>query len=173
MSAPARFLPDLPLPPYAYVPGLFPHPISDPQGHSHGQQPAPVEPPRPDAWTECIPYLRGLDLFNHGYYWEAHEAWEALWHACGRSGPMADFFKGLIQLAVTGVKLRQGHAEGARWHARRAEELLASLSEPCLFGLEVKHLVACARQAQGLTPLPRERSPLPVEAVIPFRLCPR
>jgi Domain of unknown function (DUF309) len=20
----------------------------------------------------------GLDLFNHGYYWEAHEAWESL-----------------------------------------------------------------------------------------------
>ncbi|TGQ49534.1 DUF309 domain-containing protein, partial [Mesorhizobium sp. M1C.F.Ca.ET.210.01.1.1] len=23
----------------------------------------------------------GIDLFNHGYYWEAHEAWEPLWHA--------------------------------------------------------------------------------------------
>jgi uncharacterized protein len=21
----------------------------------------------------------GLDVFNHGYYWEAHEAWEGLW----------------------------------------------------------------------------------------------
>ncbi|MER9222262.1 DUF309 domain-containing protein [Mesorhizobium sp. M0644] len=26
-----------------------------------------------------------IDLINHGYYWEAHEAWEPLWHAAKQS----------------------------------------------------------------------------------------
>ncbi len=32
----------------------------------------------------------GVDLFNHGYYWESHEEWESLWHAAGRRGVVAD-----------------------------------------------------------------------------------
>jgi hypothetical protein len=27
---------ELPLPPYSYVPGFTPHPVSDPRGHMHG-----------------------------------------------------------------------------------------------------------------------------------------
>ncbi len=33
-------------------------------------------------------FLWGLDLFNHGYYWEAHEAWEGLWQVADRDGPL-------------------------------------------------------------------------------------
>jgi predicted metal-dependent hydrolase len=64
-----------------------------------------------------------VDLFNHGYYWEAHEAWEGLWHACGRKGTTADFLKGLIQLAAAGVKHLEGKPDGRKSHARRAAEL--------------------------------------------------
>ncbi|MET2831203.1 DUF309 domain-containing protein [Mesorhizobium shangrilense] len=32
----------------------------------------------------------GSDLFNHGYYWEAHEAWEPLWHAAKQSAQLSD-----------------------------------------------------------------------------------
>jgi len=173
MTAPSRFLPAEPLPLYSYVPGLFPHPITDPRGHSFGRQPAPVAVPDPAAWASCTAYLRGIDLFNHGCYWEAHEAWESLWHACGRTGPLADFFKALIQLAVTGVKLREGRAEGARWHAGRAQELLTGLPSPTWFGLKVNELLEDARQAQQLTPLAADRQPAPVEMVLPFQLQPR
>jgi hypothetical protein len=55
-------------------------------------------------------YLRGIDLFNFGYWWESHEAWEGLWRACGRRGPAADFLKGLIKLAAAGVKASTGTA---------------------------------------------------------------
>ncbi|HMC90499.1 MAG TPA: DUF309 domain-containing protein, partial [Gemmataceae bacterium] len=84
-----RFLPDEPLPPYSYVPGRFPHPHSDPRGHSYGVR--RERPPALDArdWQTARAYLRGVDLFNHGFYWEAHEAWEELWLACGRHGPAA------------------------------------------------------------------------------------
>jgi hypothetical protein len=67
--------------------------------------------------------LYGVDLFNQGYYWEAHEVWEELWHACGRSGQTGTFLKGLIKLAAAGVKAREGKALGVRDHARRAAEL--------------------------------------------------
>ena len=42
---------------------------------------------------------RGLDLFNRGLYWEAHEAWEEAWTP-DRHGPDRGFYKGLIQVAA-------------------------------------------------------------------------
>jgi len=73
--------------------------------------------------------LRGLDLFNHGDYWEAHEAWEAVWHVAGRQGPTAELLKGLIKLAAAGVKTRAGSWRGRRRHCRRAVALFRRLAE--------------------------------------------
>jgi predicted metal-dependent hydrolase len=42
---------------------------------------------------------RGIDLFNRGLYWEAHEAWEEAWTP-DRRGPDGGFYKGLIQVAA-------------------------------------------------------------------------
>jgi predicted metal-dependent hydrolase len=42
---------------------------------------------------------RGLELFNAGRYWEAHEAWEEAWTP-DRQGPDRGFYKGLIQVAA-------------------------------------------------------------------------
>jgi predicted metal-dependent hydrolase len=42
---------------------------------------------------------RGIDLFNSGRYWDAHEAWEHAWMP-DRKGPDAGFYKGLIQVAA-------------------------------------------------------------------------
>jgi predicted metal-dependent hydrolase len=126
---PPRLVPDLPLPPYTYVPGRFPHPTSDPQGHHFGVPPERPAPPDPEHWQACRPYLFGIDLFNHGYYWEAHEVWEGLWQACGRKGPTASFLKGLIKLAAAGVKVREGVPQGVRNHARRAAELFQQIRQ--------------------------------------------
>lgn len=68
---PPRFLPDRPFPPYAYVPGDAPHPTRDPGGHSYGAEFEIPEPPDPEDWRACRDYLYGIDLFNHGFYWEA------------------------------------------------------------------------------------------------------
>ncbi|WP_292396668.1 DUF309 domain-containing protein, partial [Mesorhizobium sp.] len=52
-----------------------------------------------------------IDLFNHGYYWEAHEAWEPLWHTAKQSTQHRLFFKGLILLAAAArVKIREGES---------------------------------------------------------------
>jgi hypothetical protein len=42
---------------------------------------------------------RGIDLFNVGRYWDAHEVWEHEWMP-DRKGPDAGFYKGLIQVAA-------------------------------------------------------------------------
>ena len=59
-------------------------------------------------------FLRGVSLFNAGYYWEVHEVWEGLWHAYGRRGVLADVIKALIKLAAAGVKVREGQEHGVR-----------------------------------------------------------
>src|SRR5438132_716591 len=145
MSPPAelpRFVPERPLPPYAFVPGRSPHPISDPRGHSHGQPRQPITPLDPTRWTVSRDYLHGIDLFNHGYYWEAHEVWEGLWHACGRTGQTGRFLKGLIKLAAAGVKVREAMLPGVKSHARRAAELFRQTAQEA-GGQDSRYLGLC------------------------------
>jgi hypothetical protein len=73
---------------------------------------------------------RGICLFDRGYHWEAHEAWELAWHAVGRRGPRADRIKALIKLAAACVKIRQDQPHGVVVHARRAAELLRGSTDP-------------------------------------------
>lgn len=119
-----RYAPEFAFPAYAFVPGRHPHPVTDPHGHSFGKadpQGQTLNPSNPGASRE---FLFAVDLFNAGYYWEAHETWEGLWVAAGRTGVVADFLKGLIKLAAAGVKAREGQANGVQRHATRAAELL-------------------------------------------------
>jgi predicted metal-dependent hydrolase len=127
LPAVARYAPDVPLPPYTYVTGRTPHPIRDPQGHLFGRAAEAPPPLDPQRWRENVAYLLGIDLFNHGYYWEAHEVWEGLWHAAERTGPVADFLKGLIKLAAAGVKAYEGRPDGVCRHAARAQQLFETV----------------------------------------------
>jgi hypothetical protein len=138
-----RLVPDIPLPPYSFVPGRHPHPESDPAGHSYGRQ-VTAEPFDPNQWALCRTYLFGLDLFNAAYWWEAHVQWEAVWHGAGRKGTVADFLKGLIQLAAAGVKHAEGRPDGVRSHARRAAELFGALGAGSFAGLAPGELTAAA-----------------------------
>ena len=91
-----------------------------------------------------------MDLFNHGYYWEAHEAWESAWNGSGRRGFVADFLKALIKLAAAGVKVRQRMPAGVERHASRAAEILHAIHQAGherLAGLHLETLVTFAREA--------------------------
>jgi hypothetical protein len=170
---PPRFLPEQPLPPYTHVPGRTPHPVSHPRGHSHGLAPERPAAPDPERWQECRPYLRGLDLFNHGYYWEAHEVWESLWHAAGRRGRTADFLKGLIKLAAAGVKVREGRRRGVVDHTRAAAALFQGMGSPeeRYFGLRLAELLHFAK-AVATSP-PTAHDPVaPVEVVFDYVMRP-
>jgi hypothetical protein len=103
--------------------------VTDPAGHMYGKAPTDIAPLDADHWPSCLAYLEGIDLFNHGYYWEAHEVWEGLWHAAGRRGTVADFLKGLIKLAAAAVKVREGNPSGVARHAHRAAELFTIVSD--------------------------------------------
>ncbi len=167
-----------------------PHPTNDPAGHSYGRRrrrtgpeetETETEPPRPPpldprAWRASADYLFGVDLWNHGYYWEAHEAWEGLWNAAGREGAVAELLKGLIKLAAAGVKVRQGRPAGVRTHCARAEAHLrrvrAETGAARFAGLDLDELAAraaaCARDAEMLA---RRGDPeRPVEVVFDWSL---
>ena len=175
LPAPSRLVPERPLPPYAHVPGRTPHPVSDPRGHRFGAAPEPPAAPDPERWQESRPYLFGIDLFNHGYYWEAHEEWEGLWHACGRSGRTADFLKGLIKLAAAGVKVREGKPDGVRGHARRARELFrntAAAGGDRFLGLRLDELIRQAGTIAEHPPAAKGDGETTAEVVFDFALCP-
>lgn len=138
------------LPAYTYVPGRVPHPVNDPAGHLHGSTRPPAQPFDPECPEASAEFLRAAQLFNSGYYWEAHEEWEALWHAAGRRGLTATLLKGLIKLAAAGVKAYEGRPEGVRRHARRASELLrqaaAGAGDNHRAGLDLPKLTRAAVQ---------------------------
>lgn len=153
-------------PPYTYVPGKMPHPTRDPAGHSYGAVERPCPAPDPLHPDHCPAFQEGLDLFQAGYYWEAHEAWEAVWNAAGRHGAAADFLKGLIKLAAAGVKVYEGLPEGVRRHAARARELFeetrGELGETP-FGLPVSALLSlCDRLGESPPAKPVEPAGQPV-----------
>ncbi len=140
-----RLVPERPLPPYSYIPGRHPHPVSDPAGYGHGVD--AVTPPAldPAHWADSAAYLYGFDLFNAGFFWQAHVEWESLWLAAARRGSVADFLKGLIKLAAAGVKHLEGTPAGVRSHATRAAELWRQAPEVFL-GLRRAELLALAEQ---------------------------
>jgi hypothetical protein len=172
---PPRLVPEVQLPPYSYVTGHYPHPTRDPAGHSYGQVPHEPAPLDPTNWQDSRDYLYGCDLFNYGYYWEAHEVWEGLWKASGRAGTTADFLKGLIKLAAAGVKHREGRSEGVRRHAKRAAELFEVVSVKTsgntYAGLDVATLLELANRWEHHV-MPVDSTAAPVAIVFDFALGP-
>lgn len=61
---------------------------------------------------------RGIELFNEGLYWEAHEAWEEAWTP-DRRGPDRGFYKGLIQVAAGCLHYARRNRRGAenKWRS--------------------------------------------------------
>lgn len=122
-----RYLPEKPLPPYTFVPPYKAHPKISPDGHMYNQPEKIASKLDPYFPFESLEYLRGLDLFNNGYYWEAHEEWEGVWNAHNKEGITADFFKALIKVSASGVKLRQRQPDGAKTHSITANKMFKEI----------------------------------------------
>lgn len=71
-------------------------------------------------WHNHTAYVWGVDLHNHGYPWEAHEAWETLWRVAVAGSPVRTLLQGLIQSAAAVIQARIGHLAGLRTLAARA-----------------------------------------------------
>lgn len=113
----------------------------------------------PDRWRESTDYLYGVDLFNHGFFWEAHEVWEGLWHQAAADSLQRHFLQGLIQLAAARLKFEIGRREGCKRLLDRSTRHLATVApavEPGerFMGIDVHGLLADARAArdQDLSP---------------------
>jgi predicted metal-dependent hydrolase len=147
-----------PLPPYRHRPGETPHPERSARGHRRGEAaaawPAPVALD-PARWAENELYLYGVDLFNHGYFWEAHAAWESLWRLAKGQEPAASFLQGLIQVAAALVRRRAGAREGARRLAARGLSKLKRAPARQYLGVDVAELAA---RVEAHLELPAEAS---------------
>ncbi|MBI4565213.1 MAG: DUF309 domain-containing protein [Planctomycetes bacterium] len=105
----------------------------DPQG----DMPMRGDRERGQARKEASPdprYLRGLDHFNRGEYFEAHEVWEDLWIEVNddRKG----FLHGLIQAAVALHHAGKHNVNGARSLYRRMWNNLENF-RPRFMGIDV------------------------------------
>jgi len=149
-------------PAYAFLPGRDPHPTRDPRGHSHGVEEGPADYLEPERWRENEDYLFGVDLYNHGYLWEAHEAWEGLWHRAKHDTAQALFLQGLIQCAAACLKVPMNQPRGLQRLAALGTEKLeqvVALYGPEYMGLDVIGFVESVREFAASSPATNEERP--------------
>jgi predicted metal-dependent hydrolase len=80
-------------------------------------------------------FLEGIELFNRGEYFDAHEVWEDLWQDC----PACDrrFYQALIQAAVSIYHFERGNYSGSARLARSSKRYLEPY-RPVYRGLDVE-----------------------------------
>ena len=153
---PPRYSDNL-FPAYRYLPFTagIPHPRRDQDGHSYGLEDEHLAGFAVADWASCQPYLHGIDLFNHGYWWEAHEALEAVWLAAGQETPAGNFVQGLIQLAAAQLKRFIHQERGARLLTESGVAKI-SVASGTYLGIEITSLIAavetCLREDRGEFP---------------------
>lgn len=139
MTSPPRYSTRA-FPAYRHVPGKTPHPTRSPDGHSFARELPPFSVDE-QSWPSSESYLYAIDLFNHGYYWEAHEVLEALWHGAGRDTPVGTFAQAVIQAAAALLKLAMGElAPATRLTNAAAAKLRAG--PPIVLGVATRELAA-------------------------------
>lgn len=70
---------------------------------------------------------RGIEHFNAGRYFQAHESWEEGWHPAPE--PERDFWQGITQVAVGLVHRGRGNAHGSVTLLRRGAQRLQGYGE--------------------------------------------
>ncbi len=115
-----RYCPDCKLPSSAFLPNT-----DDPR------------PEEGDYGCDLDSWLTGIDLYNFGFFWEAHEAWEAVWLALPRDSVEAALVRGCIQTAASLVKLRLGNPKGVQKLSQRSLQTLSQAGEGRVLGILV------------------------------------
>ena len=113
-------------------------------------------------------FLKGLELFNQGEYFECHEVIEDLWLEVPESDPHRDLYKGVIQAAAAIHQWDRGILSGARGLYRTAVMYLEKY-RPEALGLNIKKLVlemkllfADLDRWDGRSEVPRDRKLTPL-----------
>lgn len=89
----------------------------------------------------------GLDYFDAGQYFEAHEALETAWRET--PGPQRALYQGILQVGVAYYHILNGNFPGVLKMLARAQENLEPFSGPCL-GIDVPQLREDARRVEQL-----------------------
>ncbi len=95
---------------------------------------------------ELHPQARiGIELFNKGEYFEAHEALELAWR--DETGPTREFYRGILQIGVAYYHILKGNYRGAVKMFDRAKKWLAAY--PSIYcGVNLNQLKKDALQAE-------------------------
>jgi hypothetical protein len=94
----------------------------------------------------------GIEAFRAGYYWEAHELWEAVWMCLPQASCERLFLQGLIQLANAGLKNRMRRPAAARRILALADKALgeaARRSDVAIMGIPQETLSGMYAQAKA------------------------
>jgi predicted metal-dependent hydrolase len=86
---------------------------------------------------------KGLQLFNAGEYFEAHEALEDAWNA--EEGSAKNLYRGILQTAVVYLHITRGNYNGAIKVYDRSLKWLKDIPDICK-GIQVGELKSNARQ---------------------------
>jgi predicted metal-dependent hydrolase len=89
--------------------------------------------------------LKGMDEYNDGFFFEAHEIWEDVWYVSPL--PARTFLQGLIQLAAAFVHLARHEYPGTVRLLGAAIEKLSDFA-PAYQGIDVARLVDEASRAR-------------------------
>ena len=88
-------------------------------------------------------FQRGLDQFNHGRFFDAHETWEEIWLPSPE--PEKTFLQGIIQVAAAFHHYTRGNRAGAQSLLRAGLKKLDPFPETHR-GLQLEELRAAARR---------------------------
>jgi hypothetical protein len=94
----------------------------------------------------------GMRLYNAGRFWEAHEAWEAVWRAAPPQERRC--WQGLIQAAAAMLHRERGNAHGFATLGEAAIEKLAPPAPPGFPVETVRFSAALARCVREQGPVP-------------------
>ena len=98
---------------------------------------------------------QGLQLYNQGEYFEAHEVLEAAWRQ--DQTPGRELYQGILQVGIAYLQIERGNYRGALKMFLRARRWLDPLPDQCR-GVQVAQLRQDAQRAQAaLKALGRER----------------
>lgn len=87
---------------------------------------------------------QGVEHFNEGRFFQAHECWETAWHPS--PDEERNFWQGITQIAVGFTHRGRGNATGAVTLLRRGAEKLDPYGDRFM-GLNIRELAASARAA--------------------------
>ena len=87
----------------------------------------------------------GIDLYNAGHYWNAHEAWEEVWLESERG--MRGFYQGMIQISAAFVHVTRNRYPGGVKLLGEGIEKLEKYPSPFM-GVQLGPLVGGAKTAR-------------------------